>query len=67
MNSRTVIDCGTRVISNRCGSRIISIPKIALENLSQSKIKKLRIKLICEDGKSFLELSPVLELERSFN
>jgi len=64
MNSRTEIDFGSRVVSNRCSSKIIAIPKTALENLSQDRFKKLQIKLICENGRSFLELTPVLELEK---
>lgn len=70
MNSnqnRTEIDFGSRVISDRCTSKIIAIPKTALQNLSDSRFKKLRIKLICENGKKYLELTPVLELEMVFN
>ncbi|KAG2478605.1 MAG: hypothetical protein NPMRTH1_400014 [Nitrosopumilales archaeon] len=62
--NRTVVDFGTRVISDRCTSKIIALPKIALENLTQGKYKKLRIKLICEDGRKYLELSPVFDLEK---
>ena len=61
--NRTEFDCGTRVISDRWTSKIIAIPKVALENLSKNKFKKMRIKLICENGKSFLELTPVFTLE----
>lgn len=66
MNSynHTEIDFGTRVISNRCTSKIIAIPKTALENLTAGRFRKLRIKLIYEDGRKYLELTPVLELER---
>ncbi len=60
----TEIDFGTRVVSDRCTSKIIAIPKTALENLAERKFKKLRIKLICENGKKCLELTPVLGLEK---
>lgn len=66
-NTRTEINFGFRVISDRCTSKIIAIPKTALENLSKNRFKKLQIKLICENGRSFLELTPVLELERVYN
>jgi len=66
-NTRTEIDFGSRVISDRCTSKIIAIPKTALDNPSKNRFKKLQIKLICENGRNFLELTPVLELERSYN
>lgn len=64
MNSRTEINFGTRVISNRCSSKIVAIPKTALENLSEGRFKKLQIKLICENNRTFLELTPVFDLEK---
>jgi len=64
---RTEIQFGERVISDRGTSKIIAIPKTALDNLSKNRFKKLQIKLICENGRNFLELTPVLELERSFS
>ena len=63
-NYRTEIDFGTRVISDRSTSKIIAIPKTALKNLSKNRFKKLQIKLICENGRNFLELTPVLELKK---
>lgn len=60
---RTTIDFGTRVISDRGTSKIIAIPKAALENLAQGKFNELRFKLISENGQKFLELTPVFELE----
>lgn len=61
---RTEITFGTRVISDRCTSKVIAIPRVALENLSQGKVRKLQIKLIHENGRTFLELTPILELEK---
>lgn len=66
-NVRTEIDFGSRVISDRCTSKIIAIPKTALDNLSKNRFKKLQIKFICENGRNFLELTPVLEFKRSYN
>ena len=63
-SNRTTVDFGTRVISDRGTSKIIAIPKIALENLAQGKFNELRIKLISESGKKYLELTPIFELER---
>jgi len=63
-SNRTEIDFGTRIISDRHTSKIITIPIHVFETLTQGKTRKLRIKLICEHGKKCLELTPVLGLER---
>ena len=60
---RTEIDFGTRIIGIRCTSKILAIPRTALENLSKNKFKKLQIKLICENGENYLKLTPVFDLE----
>lgn len=62
--NRTEINFGTRVISDRCSSKIIAIPKTALDNLTENRFKKLRIKLIYENNRKYLELTPVFELEK---
>lgn len=65
--NRTEINFGTRILGNRCTSKVIAIPKIALENLSQGRVRKFQIKLIHEDGRKFLELIPILELKTVIN
>lgn len=60
------IEYGTRIISDRNSSKIIAIPKTALQNLSNGKFRKLSIKLVFENGEKFIKLIPVYELERRY-
>ena len=60
------IEYGTRTISDRNSSKIIAIPKTALQNLSNAKFRKLSIKLVFENGEKFIKLIPVYELERRY-
>jgi len=60
------IEYGTRIISDRNSSKIIAIPKRALQNLSNTKFRKLSIKLVFENGEKFIKMIPVYELERRY-
>ncbi len=60
------IEYGTRIISDRNSSKIIAIPKIALQNLSNAKFRKLSIKLVFENGEKFIKMVPVYELKKRY-
>ena len=49
---------GTRKISNQNFSKMITIPKTALENLGK-KITNLKVELVYNNKERFLKLSPV--------
>lgn len=63
--TKTTINFGIRIISDRNSSKTIAIPKTALKNLSDGKFSKICIQLIDENGDRFLKLTPVLDLRRN--
>jgi len=54
---QVITDFGTRKISSQNFSKVIALPKIALENLGTTA-SNLRIELVQEKGEKFLKLSP---------
>jgi len=57
---KMVTDFGVRKISNQNFSKVIALPKTALQNCGVNE--KLRVELIQEGENKFLKLSPVLEV-----
>ena len=55
----TVIDFGTRKISNQNFSKMIALPKDALRNCTQDKIMSVNVKLVHQNGEKFIKLIPV--------
>ncbi|MCH7560337.1 MAG: hypothetical protein IIC67_03035 [Thaumarchaeota archaeon] len=54
-----VTDFGIRKISNQNFSKVITLPKTALENCGGIRTSKFRVELVQEKGKRFIKLSPV--------
>jgi len=52
-----VTDFGTRAISNQNFSKVVALPKTALENCGNPTL--LNVKLVQENGAKFLKLTPV--------
>lgn len=58
-NSKSVIvDFGTRAIVNQNFSKLIALPKTALENLGKD-IKQVRVQLVQENGSEYIRLVPI--------
>lgn len=52
-----IIDFGTRAISDQNFSKVVALPKVALQNLGD--ITHLNVQLVQQDGEKYLKLSPV--------
>lgn len=52
-----VIDFGNRAISNQNFSKVVALPKTALENCGNPT--SLNVKLVQENGVKFLKLTPI--------
>ena len=52
------IDFGTRKISRQNFSRIVALPKAALQDCGQ-EITQVNVKLVEFDGKRFIQLTPI--------
>ena len=57
-NTPMIIDFGIRKISNQNFSKIIAIPKQALENC-QPNADRVNIKLVQESKERYLKLTPI--------
>jgi len=55
----TVIDFGTRKVSNQNFSKMVALPKTALKNCSPDKDMHVNVKLVQGNGEKFLKLTPV--------
>ena len=54
-----VIDFGNRKISNQNFSKMVALPKDALRNCGNGKAMSVNVKLVQDNGKKFLKLTPV--------
>ncbi len=60
-SEQTVIDFGTRKISNQNFSKMIAIPKDALRNCGDGKAMAVKVKLVQQNGERFIKLIPICE------
>ncbi len=54
-----VIDFGNRKISNQNFSKMVALPKDALRNCGNGKAMSVNVKLVQDNGKKFLKLTPI--------
>jgi hypothetical protein len=53
-----VIDCGVRKIVGQNFSKLVSLPKTALENLGKD-IKQVNVELVQENNSKYIKLVPI--------
>lgn len=56
-NNVNVIDFGTRTISEQNQSKIVSLPKVALQNLGN--ITQVTVQLVHENNTKYIKLVPI--------
>ena len=59
MSEPMVTDFGTRQISQQNFSRIVALPKMALQNCGLDTSNQVNVKLVQDNGKKFLKLTPI--------
>lgn len=58
-NSKPMVtDFGTRQISHQNFSRIVALPKMALQNCGLDTSNQVNVKLVQENGERYIKLSP---------
>lgn len=57
-------DFGTRAISNQNFSKMVALPKQALANCGTGKTMRVNVKLVDDNGKKFLKLTPICQKEK---
>lgn len=57
-DSPRITDFGTRKVSRQNFSRIVALPKLALQDCGQ-EITQVNVKLVEFDGKKFIQLTPI--------
>ncbi len=65
-SEQTVIDFGTRKISNQNFSKMVAIPKTALQNCGcnlDDKDLKVNVALVQKDDEKFIKLIPVCKVQ----
>lgn len=61
-SDQAVIDFGNRKISNQNFSKMIAIPKDALRNCGDGKAMTVNVKLVQQNGESYIKLTPHCEI-----
>lgn len=56
-NEAATIDFGTRVICDQNFSKMVALPKVALQNMG--KVSQVNVTLVQQGGEKFLKLTPV--------
>jgi hypothetical protein len=56
-NNVNIIDFGTRTISEQNQSKIVSLPKVALQNLGN--ITQVTVQLVHENNTKYIKLVPI--------
>lgn len=62
INQKSVTDFGTRAISNQNFSRMIAIPKVALQNCGKD-LKRVNVSLVQDGDEHYIKLTPVSDSE----
>lgn len=58
------VQFGERKLYTHQFTTVVSLPKQALKNCSDSHFHKVNIELIIENGEKYLKLTPILELKK---